>query len=168
MPHPFGIEFGSTPNSNVASYNMSIENPPKRHPDFAHYTGLWTPEERLKMVIASSKIFEGDDYGSASIALYEKVKRQLVSVYGECEDLEYIEEHSIWNGSHEFARSIEDESRKHCCFWREDRGARLDSEISQITLRVSSCSYEDLQIVLSYVMITEADSQISEAGLEAL
>ena len=96
MPHPFGLRVGDTPSADIASYRLNFHSVPNPHPDLIEYWGTWDPKRGLTSVHATSRPFSDDSSGSGNRRLYDRLKKQLRSVYGKAEDIEFIEDNAVW------------------------------------------------------------------------
>jgi hypothetical protein len=151
MPNPFGVEAGSTPGSDQASYLVMFHAVPNPHPAFTTYNGTWSPEEGLSRINASSQNF-GDDPGCYSArALYDRVRRQLEQVYGPCDVIETVDPDGIWVDDADFWNSLNSGERTHAAIWSEDAGSRLDAKLQRISLMLAATAeYHESCVMLSY------------------
>lgn len=150
MPNPFGLKSGETPDSAVASYVVTFHAVPNPHPDMKDYSGLWQPERGLVSVRASSSVFDEDRYGSKALALYDRLKRQLTSVYGSAEAAEFIDDDATWDDNDEYVASIFHEERFHGTIWNEEVGSKLDAGIKKITLMIDAHSNDAASVTILY------------------
>ncbi len=151
MPHPFGLQSGSTPDDKSAKFTVIFREVPNPHPDFTNYEGTWSVKSGLLHINAWSQDFIDDFSGYRALRLYDRVKRQLHSVYGNNKELEYIDQSSIWFGDNEFSKSIDVGDRRHWSIWNKETNARLDSDISSIGLHIfSGAAYTTLRVMIIY------------------
>jgi hypothetical protein len=170
MPDPFGLALGSTPESEYCKYNLSFRKVPNAHPDLVSYFGEWHPRHGLVNIIAASEEFEADPYGSAALKLYERLKQQLKSVYGECREIELVDPDGIYPEADDFLRAIEFGERVHAAQWRREDGSALDSGIEEIYLSIVSLEYDRSSVVLKYSKFTGdfEDPDTHQVGISAL
>lgn len=170
MPDPFGLKAGSTPPSGMANYMIDFHAVPKPHPAFQSYMGLWTPESGLSRVTAYSEIFEEEADCRSARRLYEQVKRQLLQVYGDGTDMEYVDEDGTWPEESEFWNALNHNERFHTFAWRREDGAVLDAGLDKIILMVCTTEqYDSSRITLSYEFEGySSPERADEFGLDSL
>ena len=169
MPNPFGVKAGDAPSSEVAEYFVGFHAVPNPHPDLITYRGLWCPKRGLTRISATSQEFREDSSAYRAQALYQRLKRQLASVYGPCGEVEEIDQHAVWGDNDEFVRSLLEDERIHHTRWTEAYGSQLDCEITQISLYISAESYDSSTVNLVYHFNDVAQGQPSDQlGLASL
>lgn len=169
MPDPFGLKAGSTPPLGMADYLVSFHAVPKPHPAFQSYSGKWAPDRGLVQVIANSQIFEDEPDCRSSIALYERVKRQLEQVYGTPCSVEFLDDDPLWPDASDVWQSLNHGERSHGSRW-DTETRTLDSNIERIDLMVvADEAYEASHVILAYSFLGAQDGGPGEEyGLEAL
>jgi hypothetical protein len=170
MPDPFGLTAGSTPPAGMANYHIAFHVVPKPHPAFHNYSGVWTPEDGLVQVVASSKVFEDEADCRSSIDLYERVKRQLEQVYGRPANNEIVNEDGTWPELHEFWNGLNNGDRVHGSRWTQDTASKLDANIAQIDLMIiADDQYDSSHVLLAYRFAGfEGQAPGDEYGLDSL
>lgn len=169
MPNPFGIEMGSTPGHDTADYFVTLSSVPKPHPDFKNYFAKWDPQNKLSRIHGNSEKFLNDRFGHQSKIIYEKIRSQLSSVYGNFDEIEYIEEYSAYSEDREFVESILIGDRTHMSTWSINTGSRLDSGISKIFLSIEADDSESSYVSLMYTFQNhDNNDQPSMSGSDSL
>jgi hypothetical protein len=170
MPDPFGLKAGSTPPAGMANYMVAFYAVPNPHPAFQTYNGAWTPEMGLTRIIATSRSVAGQADCSTSRALYERVKRQLVQVYGNPADVEIIDPDATWPDEKDFWQSLQSGERNHGSRWSLNEGNALDAGIEQIDLMVTNDDeYDVSHVILAYQFEGfQAPEPADEYGVDSL
>lgn len=150
MPNPFGLEFGSTPSAQVAEYLVAFKTVPRTHPDFKEYDGMWSPKAGLIGVDARSDVFVDDSRCIQALSLYDKVAKQLETVYGVPEIYESLDADAVYDGDKYFFDSLRNKERMHFRIWNRADGANLDAGIEEIRLSIFVVDHESTQVLLSY------------------
>lgn len=167
MPNPFGVAAGSTPSQSDAAYFITFRSVPNPHPDLKEYRGFWHPKHGLVKIYGVSEIFI-DPSGFRALRLYERIKRQLISVYGTCATVEMIEPASVWSADNEFIASISRGDRYHGSVWDASTKAKLDSSITEICLSVHADDDERCTIHLDYAFVGFNNEPDDEVGIGSL
>jgi hypothetical protein len=165
MPHPFGLRAGSTPGVDVASYFVIFRSVPTPHPDLIRYTGSWEPDFGLVQLRAESENVTNDRYGRLSLGLYERLKKQLISVYGDYEEVEFLKEGALYSGDDDFCQSIIENERSHFAVWEASAKSRLDSGIRRIILSIEAADSSVSNVQLNYVF---KDDDQTDKGTDSL
>jgi hypothetical protein len=160
---------GDTPPGEVASYFVTFHAVPNPHPDMKRYRGTWDPKAGLIAVSASSEVFEDDPRARGARSLYERLKRQLSSVYGSCDAVEFLDDGAIWDGENEFVKSLLTEERTHMSVWSEKAGSKLDSGIKEIFLMIGADREESSEVTILYNFVDSMSTGPGEdVGLSSL
>jgi len=96
-------------------------------------------------------VFQNDVYGGRALEVYERVKRQLASVYGTPETHETMDEDGAFTAPEDFATSLHYDERTHIASWENGHGKKLDAGISKILLAICAEDSSDLYISLAYI-----------------
>lgn len=159
---PFGMEFGWSLEELEASgadvevfreenrMTGCLVSPTKPHPDFDLYAAYIDDEYGIYMIRTISETFD-NEYDLRD--LYDTLKNQLSSVYGEPFEMDEINPESIWDSSWDFIRSIYYGERILMSLWFPERveGApedislyvdAFDESSAAVTIEYSSQDYE--------------------------
>ena len=168
MANPFGLEAGSTPPSGMAKYHVIMQSVPKPHPAFKSYMGEWKPEAGLVRILGNSDRFDDDSSALSARRLYDQVKRQLVQLYGQPDEIEGVSEDG-WEEEKDFCMAIENGARSHACQWNSKEHALTDN-VEKIFLMVGTDDgYQTSHVVLIYDFPGFEDELTGdEYGLESL
>ncbi|MCJ2064397.1 hypothetical protein MKK63_16985 [Methylobacterium sp. J-088] len=157
VPNPFGLKFGETPDSKIAEYDIRFYSVPDPHPDFKNYCGKWDPVLGLTSISCTSMIFEKDRFGENSIALYNRIRSQLATKYGQYSESEILFVNSKFNNLKDFVRSILECDRSHSSRWAEQFESILDCEIKEINLEILADGADRSWVKLTYNFVDDED-----------
>lgn len=168
MVSPFGIEPYSTPELGMAKYFVSFTSVPKPHPGLQSYHGIWEPGKGLVKVTGNSAPFDEDQTASEARLLYDRIKRQLIGVYGQPEVQEFVSDQA-WADENDFCMSLSQNERFHSCIWDRSQSA-LPEGLESILLMVSSADgFQMSDVTLCYTFTGGDDGSAADAlGLDSL
>lgn len=170
---PFGTNMGDqkekfqdleqTGDASFETLNMG-----KNHPDFGLYLLEIPQKYGLVSVSACSHIIKNDSYGTAAKNLFDKIKEQLVSTYGNnTKKIDFLKNGSIWTQNKHWTAGINRRERFYQCIWELD-GTK--NNISLIILKIVALSSDETGVMLSYYYTNyaEYEKELKYKGKEAL
>ena len=169
MPNPFGLELGSTPGADSASYNVQFRSVPKPHPDLVNYFGEWHPQFGLIAIRGASITVSDDEFGYGVLEIYDRLRKQLANVYGYFESMEMLYSDPNFSDG-KFVQEIFFEERSHMCVWEQKFGSELDASIKRIILSIHAQSFNQSFVALGYTLIDpdERARDYEQGGEDAL
>lgn len=131
----FGIEFGSqltdtTPIPDVAGlFEISPEKPNEA---FESYAVIYEPSLGVCKITANTAINSNDGFGKKAVRQYEKIREELIDLYGAGSKHEFMSANADLDDDDEFALSLHKDARIHSTLW-----AVLSPAIYSATANVS-------------------------------
>lgn len=164
---PFGLEFGWTYDEVVSACGEPMfevesdpgvsgmlyepESMPKRHQSFDSYILFVDHEYGLVKIVASEDFSYVSGYGYELVDEFDKLERQLSSVYGEGRRYDFLYPDSIWDRPSDFMMSLYFGDRSLATYWVfEDDVAPNGDELACIAINVVVTSSDSATIDLTY------------------
>lgn len=164
---PFGLEFGWMHDEIVAACGEPVfeaevasgvtgmlydpEAMPKRHQSFDSYILYVDHEFGLVKIIASEDFSYVSSYGSELVNEFDKLERQLNSVYGEGRRYDFLYPDSIWDRPGDYMMSLYLGDRTLATFWDlTDEVASKGDELSFVSISATATSSDSATIELTY------------------
>lgn len=151
MVAPFGLHFGDAPPeafSDLDSYTFVSSSVPSPHPDFVTYLVASAEGVGVAKIIANSEPIDGDEYGDVTRSLFEKLRAQLTTKYGEPELFDFLKVDSIWSEPRDWANAIRNRERFLSARWKR-KAVNLPSELDVISLDAHDLG-QGCQVSLTY------------------
>lgn len=154
---PFGIDKGDNlekfPGATSDGSQMyELPSVPKAHPLFTKYSVELVEGIGVCRINARSELFNDDKFGVNAKSDYEKVKAQLVSVYGKGDggDGEFLRDGALWRDPQDFVMSLKQNERVHQTWWSAKNGGKLKDGIQTIALAIRGLSGSTSILVIQY------------------
>jgi hypothetical protein len=143
---PFGLRMGMTTDEildtgaklqpiDIAVYDL--ENPAIPSEIFGSYAVSTTPKNGLCKIIAYTKIFYADGYGTEIKNKYAEIKQILDKKYGNSKNVEILDPKSTRKEKNEWMRALSEGEITMSSTWSEKSGSKLKSNLESITLMPS-------------------------------
>lgn len=127
------------------------ESMPKRHQSFDSYILFVDHEYGLVKIVASEDFSYVSGYGYELVDEFDKLERQLSSVYGEGRRYDFLYPDSIWDRPSDFMMSLYFGDRSLATYWVfEDDVAPNGDELACIAINVVVTSSDSATIDLTY------------------
>ena len=123
---------------------------PKPHPDFEGYAVRTTKKTGICQINATTKTISNDRFGIEARSLFNKIKDQLSSIYGNGKLSDFHRSGGIWKGSHEWVMSIRQNERVYQQVWDAESNANLKDNIKEIIMAINAGSSDASWISLQY------------------
>jgi len=148
---PFGVDMGD-PISSFApkaqdNHMSTLGKVPNPHSDFESYIVVHDENGAICKIAALGKTQERDGYGMSVRTVYDRLKKGLISKYGEPSSDHEMHLGGIWDDADDWVMSIRQGERYHQISWIE---MPLPDDIKSITLKVAASSSRDSYVTLSY------------------
>lgn len=171
---PFGTEMGDTPEKFADLKKRETQrgemyttvNPPQKHAAFVSYYLIFYDSVGLARVMATTRAYTDDAYGTAVKSAYGTLKAQLTEKYGKPECVESLNTGSIWNQPQYFTTSINKNEREHKSLWLD----ALPDNLESVTLEVQTLDNSTTYVRLNYAYknMKEVREKAKAANQDAL
>lgn len=151
MAGPFGIDMGSSINTHDVAKTESkftFNSVPSPHPLFVEYSGWQTTNTGVCRVLAISKTYENDAFGSNLRSDFERITDALNAKYGRGEKIDILRTGSIWDEPRDWVMSIRQNERTYAYSWSDPSSE--DGDYSLIQMWVVGLSGSDSVMILEY------------------
>lgn len=149
--------FGVVPGLSAEDQGMSLtehrpftyvaENIPSPHSLFETYIVIQTPKHGVCKMMAFTKGFENDGYGSTVRSKYSELRDALANKYGDFKEYDHLKSGSIWDKSQYYAMSLYKNDRDLVSFWTLKKP--VDHALN-ITVKASAHTSSKTYVSLAY------------------
>ena len=163
---PFGTNMGDkkeqyknlTPAGDDAYMTRDVPLP---HSAFEEYH-LFFGESGLNAVAARS-VYKNDKFGTSAQNEYIKIKKQLISKYGEPETKEFLRDGALYKEDAYFVASLYKSERLHGALW-EFKKAK--DGVKKITLFLAGESFSQCSLIIRYEYENRKEAEEKKASHE--
>ena len=146
-------------------------SPTKKHSLFNDYQLAFHGDSGVCSIIANSKNYENDKYGSLAQMQYDRIKASLNKKYisnkgfKDVDSIEYLRDGALWKEDDEFARSIVAGDRDHYTAWNFEGNA-----LELIILAIGAEGSDETYLQLNYFSskFEECLEKLSSSDSDAL
>lgn len=154
---PFGLARGMTPDAVIAKVGrasvkafkgdlLQLSTAPAPHPSFDEYSLVFSPNNGLLKIIASSKYIQTNGFGEEIKDLFSTIKAAITKTYGMPQAFDFLRTGSIWDEPRDWMAGLLKKERTLVAYW----GGALPYGLQDISLEAAALSTEKGYLLLSY------------------
>lgn len=129
------------------TYQVSVKKP---HASFETYIATIHPTTGLCLIKGVGKTNLNDSTGLSTRKVFNDLRAQLDSVYGNSSLFDWLRPGALWKETHEWMMAVTKGERSYEASWDADSKSTLKDGISEILLTVNGLGTESGYVTLQY------------------